>query len=98
MVRLSRGCGVDGLLHYISLSLSHSKLQALGFAWCLQACKANGHALLAKSGEQRGGRGEEEALNFYNFLKAQMSAVPFHFIFTMKIKEKKDLMAKAHYY
>ena len=35
-------------------------LQALGFASCLQACKANGHALLAKSSEKRGGREKRE--------------------------------------
>ena len=41
-------------------------LQALGFALCLQACKANGHALLAKSGEKRGGGA---ATMFHNILR-----------------------------
>ena len=37
-------------------------LQALCFTLCLQAYKANGHALLAKSGEKRGGKGKSELL------------------------------------
>ena len=40
-------------------------LQGLGFASCLQACKANGHALLAKSGEKRGGRGSCKFLQLF---------------------------------
>ena len=35
-------------------------LEALGFASYMQACKANGHALLAKLGEKRGERGKRE--------------------------------------
>ena len=40
-------------------------------------CRANGHSVLAKSGEKRGGRGEEGAINFYNFLLSP-KGVSFH--------------------
>ena len=46
-------------------------LPALGFASCLQVCKANGPAFLAKSGEKknRGGRGSHNFLQFPTFLE-----------------------------
>ena len=43
-----------------NLQTEKDKLQALSSPSCLQACKANGHALIAKSAEKRGGRGKRE--------------------------------------
>ena len=56
-------------------------LQALGFALRLQACKANGHALLAKSGEKRGKGEREPQLSSISYgpPKSQMHGVTFHF-------------------
>ena len=38
----------------------------------------NGHALLSKSGEKRGGRGEEGAINFYKFLLSPKGPNEWH--------------------